>query len=76
MPYSTYLWWVAWLVTGTLYLRYLRGYLLRTRKYIMDYEFWFWIIIAVIIGRASHRPFLYIGRDREKYDASWIGITW
>lgn len=42
----------------------------------MDYEFWFWIIIAVIIGRASHRPFLYIGRDREKYDASWIGITW
>lgn len=40
----------------------------------MDYEFWFWILVSYLAGRATVRPLFYFGRDQKKYDAAWIAI--
>ncbi len=39
----------------------------------MNYEFWFWFIVAFLIGRFFPRK-VYIGHDKEKYEAADIGI--
>lgn len=40
----------------------------------IDYQFWFWMLIAFLIGKASHRPFFYIGDNIDDYRNAWIGI--
>ncbi len=40
----------------------------------MDYEFWFWVLIAFLCGRASNHPIIYIGTDKDKYRAAWFAI--
>lgn len=43
----------------------------------MDYEFWFWMVIAFVIGRGTAKPFIYIGNDYEKYKDAWLfGLYW
>ena len=39
----------------------------------MDYEFWFWMLIAFYAGRTS-RMLFYYGRDEKKYKDAFIGI--
>lgn len=44
-----------------------------TRNEIMDFHFWFWIIIAFLAGRIIPRS-VYIGHDEEKYKKADFGI--
>lgn len=39
----------------------------------MDYEFWFWIVVAFIVGRWTPRK-IYIGPDEAKYQAADLAI--
>ena len=39
----------------------------------MDYELWFYMAIAFILGRISKLKF-YIGTDKEEYDAADVAI--
>jgi hypothetical protein len=39
----------------------------------MIYETFFYIVIGFILGRISTRT-IYIGRDKEQFDAADIGI--
>jgi len=42
----------------------------------MDYEFWFWMLVAFILGRVSDstRPLFYIGPDEKKYMAARFAV--
>lgn len=40
----------------------------------MDYEFWFWMLVAFFVGRVSTRPLFYYGRDEAKYAAALIAV--
>lgn len=39
----------------------------------MDYKFWFFVLLAFIVGRLSKSK-IYIGTDVEKYKAADAGI--
>lgn len=39
----------------------------------MDYYFWFWILIAFLVGRGIPRK-IYIGTDEDKYYKADLGI--
>jgi hypothetical protein len=39
----------------------------------MDYYFWFWLLVAFIVGRLSKLKY-YIGPDEEKYKKADFGI--
>jgi hypothetical protein len=41
---------------------------------IVDYEFWFYMLIAFLVGRICTKPLFYIGNDQKKYDAAWVAI--
>jgi len=40
----------------------------------MDYEFWFWIIVAFALGRVTARPLFYYGRDEAKYKRALFSV--
>jgi len=42
----------------------------------MDFEFWFWVIVAFLVGRNRHCrvSLFYCGDDEDKYNKSLIGI--
>ena len=44
----------------------------------MDYEFWFWMVIVFLAGKASCRPLFYYGKDQEKAPINrnrpWIAV--
>jgi hypothetical protein len=42
-------------------------------KEIMNYQFWFWILVAFLAGRFIPRK-VYIGYDEDKYNKSDFGI--
>jgi len=39
----------------------------------MDYSFWFWVLIAFLVGYFLPRKF-YIGYDEKKYENADFGI--
>jgi len=39
----------------------------------MNYELWFWILVAFLAGRWLPRK-VYIGRDKEKFGKADLGI--
>ena len=39
----------------------------------MNFEFWFWVVIAFFIGRLSKLK-IYIGHNEEEYAKADIGI--
>jgi len=41
----------------------------------MDYQFWFFMLIAFLLGRGS-RLKVYIGSDEEKYNKADFGLLW
>ena len=39
----------------------------------MDYELWFWLLIAFLGGRFIPRRF-YVGTDKQKYERADMGM--
>lgn len=39
----------------------------------MDYHFWFWVLIAFLVGRFMPRK-IYIGHNEDKYNKADFGI--
>jgi hypothetical protein len=40
----------------------------------MDYELWFFILMAFIVGRVSVNFRIYVGSNVEKYKKSTVGV--
>jgi len=41
----------------------------------MDYQFWFYLLIAFLLGRLSKTKYkIYIGYDEEKYKNADFGL--
>jgi len=40
----------------------------------MNYELWFYILVAFIVGRISVTFRFYIGSDKTKYENATLGI--
>ena len=40
----------------------------------MNYELYFYLLLAFIAGRLSTRPLFYIGDDPEKYKKAYFAI--